>query len=120
MKCKTGEVLLMGSEKKGQKFAISALLISGLSSAVSATQNDEDIFSLEPVHKMNPCYWLSREIPGEGLCGAKMRPDVKVLIREAEKGNSIAAMRLGQLYGGGNWGVEQDKAEAIKWYIRAA
>lgn len=112
--------MFMGSKNKGQKFAVSAIFFSGLTTCVSAVQEDEDIFSLEPVHKMNPCYWLSREIPDEGLCGAKMRPDVKVLVQEAERGNSIAAMRLGQLFGSGNWGIEQDTKKAIKWYTRAA
>ena len=110
----------MVCKTKRQKFALSAILFSGLTTNVPAAQDNEDIFSLEPVHKMNPCYWLSREIPDEGLCGAKMRPDIKVLIQEADKGNSIAAMRLGQLFDSGNWGIEQDSKKAIKWYTRAA
>ena len=110
----------MGDRIKSKAFALSAIFLTGVSSSISAENDNDDIFSLEPIHKMNPCYWLSREIPGEGLCGAKMRPDVKVLIKEAEKGNSIAAMRLGQLYAGGNWGIEQNSIKAVKWYIRAA
>jgi len=103
-----------------QRLAASAFLVTSLGSHASAAPSDDDIFSLKEIHTMQRCYWLSREIPAEGLCGEKMRPDVKVLIQEAEQGNSIAAMRLGQLYGSGNWGINQDLAKAVKWYTRAA
>lgn len=101
--------------------AASAFIVTGgLGSFASAEPSDDDIFSLEEIHVMQPCYWLSREIPAEGLCGEKMRPDLEVLIQEAEKGNSIAAMRLGQLYGSGNWGINQDLTKSVKWYTHAA
>lgn len=110
----------MANKDKFQGLAVGAFIVTGLSSYSSAALSVEDIFTLKEKPVMQRCYWLSREIPAEGLCGEKMRPDTTVLIQEAEKGNSIAAMRLGQLYSTGNWGVEQDFPKAIQWYTRAA
>jgi hypothetical protein len=97
-----------------------AFIVTSLTTYSSTVLPKEDIFSLKETSTMNPCYWLSREIPAEGLCGARMRPDTNVLIQEAKKGNTIAAMRLGQLYRSGNWGVKQDFSKAILWFTRAA
>lgn len=105
---------------KLQHLAVGAFIVTGLVPYVSASTPEDDIFELKEIHVMPKCYWLSREIPGEGLCGAKMRPDTKVLIQEAEKGNSVAAMRLGQLFATGNWGVNRDYPKALSWYTRAA
>lgn len=113
----------MAEKDRFQRLVAGAFVVTSLTtytSSASDTLPEDDIFSLKEVHTMQPCYWLSREIPAEGLCGQKMKPDIKVLIQEAEKGNSIAAMRLGQLYGSGNWGISQDTAKAVKWYTRAA
>lgn len=113
----------MAEKDRFHSLSAGAFLLTGLASYASAEPSfepDDDIFSLKEIHTMQPCYWLSREIPAEGLCGQKMKPDIKVLTQEAEKGNSIAAMRLGQLYGSGNWGINQDSAKAVKWYTRAA
>jgi len=110
----------MARKNKFQRLAVGAFIATGLGSYTTTALSEEDIFSLKEVHVMPKCYWLSREIPAEGLCGAKMRPDTSVLIQEAEKGNSVAAMRLGQLFGTGNWGVNRDLPEAVRWYTQAA
>lgn len=108
----------MAELDKLQYLAAGALIATGLSSFSVTVSSEEDIFALKPT--MQRCYWLTREIPAEGLCGEKMRPNTETLIREAKKGNSIAAMRLGQLYASGNWGVKLDQEEAIKWFTYAA
>jgi len=108
---------MSNSNFKLSRLAVSAIILSGINQ--TDTRADE-IFAIKEVHTMSRCYWLSKEIPSEGLCGEKMRPDVKVLIEEAHKGNSLAALRLGQLYGEGNWGVDLDLNEAVKWYKRSA
>ena len=43
----------MVCKTKRQKFALSAIIFSGLTTNVHAVEDKEDIFSLEPVHKMN-------------------------------------------------------------------
>lgn len=103
-----------------QRLAVGAFIVTSLTTYTSTAASKDDVFSLKETNKMQPCYWLSREIPAEGLCGEKMSPDVKVLIQEAEKGNGIAAMRLGQLFSTGNWGIEQDLDKAIQWFKKAA
>lgn len=110
----------MTKKDKFQRLTAGAFIVTSLTTYSSTVLPEEDIFSLKETFTMNPCYWLSREIPAEGLCGAKMRPDTKVLIQEAKKGNTIAAMRLGQLYRSGNWGIKQDLSKAIHWFTRAA
>lgn len=110
----------MTKKDKFQRLKVGAFIVTSLTTYSSAVLPEEDIFSLKETFTMNPCYWLSREIPAEGLCGARMRPDTKVLIREAKKGNTVAAMRLGQLYRSGNWGVKQDLSKAILWFTHAA
>lgn len=62
-------------------------------------------------------YWLKG---GLGLCGAKMKPDIATIKETANKGNTIAAFRLGQLYEDGSWGVVPDLQEATVWFQRAA
>jgi TPR repeat protein len=109
----------MKEKERFPHVAIGAFIMTSLGGHVSHS-SAEEVFAVKEVQTMQRCYWLSREIPGEGLCGEKMRPDTAVLKREAVNGNTIAAMRLGQLYGSGNWGVTQDVKEAIKWYARAA
>ncbi len=110
----------MVGKTKFQHLAIGTFIVTGVGFYTTKAFPEEDIFSVREIHVMPKCYWLSREIPAEGLCGEKMRPDTSVLIQEAEKGNSVAAMRLGQLFGTGNWGVNRDLPEAIKWYTHAA
>jgi TPR repeat protein len=111
----------MAIKNKDQRNIISAFVVSGLATCTgSVLANDNPFGVQEKPHTMERCYWLSREIPAEGLCGEKMRPDVTILMIEAEKGNNIAAMRLGQLFGTGNWGVNQDYEQAIKWYQHGA
>ena len=66
------------------------------------------------------CYWLEAKITAEGLCGEKMRPDMPLIIKEAEEGNILAAYRLGQLYTSGAWGVEEDIQQGVEWYRRSA
>lgn len=110
----------MAEKDRLQRFAVGAFIVTGLTACTSAASSKDDIFSLKETHTMQRCYWLSRGIPAEGLCGQKMKPDLKVLIHEAEKGNNIAAMRLGQLYATGNWGIKQDLDKAIQWYSHAA
>jgi TPR repeat protein len=107
----------MAKKDKKQRSIIGAFVVSGLAAYSGSTLADDNPFGVqEKPHTMERCYWLSRQIPAEGLCGEKMRPDVTILMIEAEKGNNIAAMRLGQLFGTGNWGVKQDYKQAIKWY----
>lgn len=110
----------MTKKDKFQRLKAGAFIVTSLTTYSSTVLPEEDIFTLKETFTMNPCYWLSREIPAEGLCGARMRPDIKVLVREAKKGNTIAAMRLGQLYRSGNWGVKQDLSKAILWFTHAA
>ena len=110
----------MTKKDRFQRLKVGAFVVTSLTTYSSTVLAEDDIFSLKETFTMQPCYWLSREIPAEGLCGAKMRPDIKVLTEEAKKGNTIAAMRLGQLYRSGNWGVKQDSSKAIHWFTRAA
>ena len=110
----------MSEKKKIQHIAVGAFIATGLSSIASSVTAGDEIFNFKDVTTMQPCYWLSREIPAEGLCGEKMRPDINVLIKYAKNGNNIAAMRLGQLYSSGNWGIEKDLKESVKWYQHAA
>ena len=98
----------------------SAIILSGLGSGILVAEEKKEVFNLQPVKKMNKCYWLEHMVPDEGLCGAKMSPDTQALVEEAKKGNNRAALRLGQLYSSGSWGVRQDSAKAIKWYTHAA
>ena len=109
----------MSNKDKRHGFVVGTFVVSSLTAYPSASFPDEG-YSLKEIKTMEACYWLSREIPSEGLCGEKMRPDLDTLIREAEKGNSIAAMRLGQLYSSGSWDTEENPAKALKWYTRAA
>src|ERR1035437_5140497 len=39
---------------------------------------------------------------------------------KAEKGDAQSQCELGKAFGGGGLGVAQDKAEAVKWYRKAA
>lgn len=110
----------MTKKNRFQRLTAGAFVVTSLTTYSSTVLPEEDIYSLKETFKMQPCYWLSREIPAEGLCGAKMRPDTKVLTQKAKKGNTIAAMRLGQLYRSGNWGVTPDLSKAIYWFTRAA
>ena len=110
----------MTKKDRFQRLTAGAFIVTSLTAYSSTVLPEDDIFSMKETFTMEPCYWLSREIPAEGLCGAKMRPDTKVLIVEADKGNTIAAMRLGQLYRSGNWGVKQNLAKALHWFTRAA
>lgn len=111
---------LLAKKNKLQHLAVGTFIVTGLGSYTSNISAADEVFSMKEIHVMQPCYWLSRVIPAEGLCGEKMRPDTSVLIQEAGKGNSIAAMRLGQLYTSGAWGIKKDPVKAVKWYIRAA
>ena len=77
-------------------------------------EKDEDMFIMQDEARD---YWLKG---GIGLCGAAMRPNIDTIKEEALNGNLIAAFRLGQVYGGGTWGVKQDHAESYKWYRLAA
>jgi len=110
----------MHKKNKFQRLTVGAFVVTSLTSYSSTVFPKDDIFSMKETFTMQPCYWLSREIPAEGLCGEKMRPDMNVLLEEAEKGNTIAAMRLGQLYRSGNWGVKQNFSKAMHWFTRAA
>ena len=85
--------------------------------------NAEDtsaIPSISSESKASRCYWLDGKITGEGLCGAKMSPDIPLISKEAENGNTLAAFRLGQLYSTGSWGVQRDTEESIKWFKLSA
>lgn len=111
----------MSKKDKKQAKILGAFLVSSMTAWGTSAPASANPFGVEEKPRtMERCYWLSREIPAEGLCGEKMRPDVTILMIEAEKGNNIAAMRLGQLFGTGNWGVTQDYAEAVKWYQHGA
>ena len=110
----------MAKKDKFQRLTVGAFVVTSLTTYSSTALPEDDIFSIKETFTMQPCYWLSREIPAEGLCGEKMRPDTKVLTQEAKKGNTIAAMRLGQLYRSGNWGVKQDFSKSVHWFTRAA
>jgi len=110
----------MSDREKLQHLAISAFIATSLASYSTSSVAGDDIFELKETPKMQRCYWLSRTIPAEGLCGEKMRPDTDILKDEAKKGNSIAALRLGQLYSSGNWGINQDLNQAIEWFTHAA
>lgn len=84
--------------------------------------NPEDLPSIAKVKKNDPmrCYWLEAKMTAEGLCGAKLAPDLDLITREASEGNTLAAYRLGQLYTNGTWGVEKDVAQGVEWYTRSA
>lgn len=110
----------MTNKRKYQDLVVGTVVVASLSVSPSISFSVDDGFTLKEAHAMERCYWLTRKLPGEGLCGERMRPDVSVLVREANKGNNIAAMRLGQLYRSGTWGVELNLAKAIHWYTRAA
>ena len=112
----------MGNKTKIQ-LAVGTFIVSGLSSYsnfTSSTESTDNIFELKATRPMQRCYWLSREAPDEGLCGQKMKPDLAILTQEAKKGNAIAALRLGQLYESGNWGVKADLKLAVQWHSEAA
>ncbi len=110
----------MTSKDRFHSLKAGAFVVTSLTAYSSTVVPENEIFSMKETFTMQPCYWLSREMPGEGLCGAKMQPDTNVLIQEANKGNYIASMRLGQLYRSGDWGVKQDLSKAVKWFTRAA
>jgi len=111
----------MAWNEKLPRLVVGAFIVSGLSPLSATAQADDDVFSIEEKpYSMQRCYWLSRQIPAEGLCGEKMRPDLNILKREANAGNNIAAMRLGQLYRSGNWGITLDLKEAVKWFQHGA
>lgn len=111
----------MSKKDKSQPRLIGAIVVTGLAAYSGSMLADDNPFGVEEKPKtMERCYWLSRQIPAEGLCGERMRPDLTILMIEAEKGNNIAAMRLGQLFGSGNWGINQDYEQAIKWYQHGA
>ena len=110
----------MARKNKFQHLAVGTFIVTGLGAYASNALAADEIFSMKKIPAMQPCYWLSRVIPAEGLCGEKMRPDTKVLAEEAAKGNAIAAMRLGQLHTSGAWGITKDLSKAIQWYTRAA
>ena len=57
--------------------------------------------------------------PFEDATDAYMRDDYKTVIGLAEKGNADARVYLGRMYFEGE-GVQQDYAEAMKWYRKAA
>ena len=57
--------------------------------------------------------------PFEDATDAYMRDDYKTLIGLAERGNADARVYLGRMYFEGE-GVQQDYAEAMKWYRKAA
>ena len=72
--------------------------------------------SISSRSKASLCYWLEAKITAEGLCGEKMSPDIPLITKEAEHGNTLAAFRLGQLYSRGSWGAPQDIEASIKWF----
>lgn len=78
--------------------------------------NANNIPSLTSESKASRCYWLEAKITAEGLCGEKMAPDIPLITKEAENGNTLAAFRLGQLYSTGSWGAPRDVQESIKWF----
>ena len=111
----------MAREDKFSRLVITAFVVTGLSPCSNSGLAEDDIFSVqENPRPMQRCYWLSRQIPAEGLCGEKMRPDINILTQEAKNGNNIAAMRLGQLYRSGNWGIPLDLKKAVKWFHHGA
>ena len=57
--------------------------------------------------------------PFEDATDAYMRDDYKTLIGLAERGNADARVYLGRMYFEGE-GVQQDYAEAMMWYRKAA
>ena len=111
----------MNKKDKFPRLAVGAFIVTGLGACpLDIVAGDTDVFSVNEKPPMQRCYWLSRHLPAEGLCGEKMRPNLETLKQEAEQGNNIAAMRLGQLYGTGNWGIGQDFEKALKWYKHGA
>jgi len=105
-----------------QKKSYLALKYVASITALSCTLNSHSVHASDNVFTMKEFardYWLHGKV-GEGLCGARMKPGIKEMKAAANKGNTIAAFRLGQLYEDGSWGVMQDFDEAIRWYEMAA
>jgi TPR repeat protein len=98
-----------------------------------AARDDDDV-------KSRRWYYLARVLgedvpeskigspgPGEVLYGQALTLEsqgrgpeaVKVYARAARSGNSMAALRLGEIYDRGLAGVSRDYAESLKWYNAA-
>ena len=105
-----------------KKKSLKALKYAAGVTALSCSLNPHSIHADDELFMMNEVargYWLHGKA-GEGLCGARMKPDIEELIAAAEEGNALAAYHLGQLFEDGTWGIEQNSEKAIKWYEVAA
>lgn len=103
----------MTIKKKPLALAVGAVSVISLA-YMQLPLSDDEMFIMDDVARE---YWLKG---GIGLCGSKMRPDIPEIKTDADKGNVIAAFRLGQLYEGGSWGVARDLKEAAVWFGKAA
>lgn len=104
------------TRRKYLTFAVGAAVVGPLSyyHLSFSEDGDDELFIM---HDLAREYWLEG---GVGYCGSEMRPNLKVVKEEAINGNALAALRLGQVYASGFWGVEQSDEESFKWYLIAA
>ena len=104
------------ARRKYLAYGIGAAIVAPLSfyHFSFSEESDDELFIM---HDLAREYWLKG---GVGYCGSEMRPNFNVVKEAAMNGNALAALRLGQVYASGFWGVEQNDAESFKWYLMAA